>query len=209
MATLADPYLSWQTPGVAGYMGDLVALELDPKTYQQHPPFKHFLAAMWGLGNVGGKTLVDAGCGVGHYSELLHRHFPAVRYAGFDFGAPMIDRARQMWPGREFFVADMVEFDYSPYDIVLASSLIEVMDDWARGSEAMCRTAKLIILHRVRIHAGKTERRNTGGYPHQSTYTHYHNERELVAFYEERGFDVMWYEHWTEFPQATYIFERA
>jgi SAM-dependent methyltransferase len=209
MQSLDDPYHSWQVPGVAHYMRDLTTLELDPKTYHEHPPFRHFLNAMRGLGELAGLKLVDAGCGVGHYSELVARHFPGVVYAGFDFSEEMVAVAKELWPGREFFVADMVDFDYSPYDVVLASSLIEVMDDWAKGSEAMCATARKIILHRVRIHQARTERRNTGGYPQQSTYTHYHNEGELVEFYEARGFDVVWYEHWTEFPQATYIFERA
>jgi len=204
---LADPYLSWQHPGVAGYMKDLVTLELDPKTYREHPPYRYFIKAMVQVGKV--RTFLDAGCGVGHYSELLARHYPGIEYKGFDFSSSMVDEARRLWPGRTFTVADMVGYDYAGYDVVLASSLIEVMDDWARGSEALCRTLTgKLILHRVRIHSGKTVRNDTTGYPGQPTYTHVHNERELLGFYEERGLDVVWYEHWQEYPQATYVFER-
>lgn len=201
-------YHSWLNPRVASYMRDLTSLELDPKTYKQHPPFKYFLEA---LQHVPGSTsLVDAGCGVGHYGEVLFRHHPRVSYAGFDFSEAMIEQAKKLWPGRTFFVADMIEFDYSPYDIVLASSLIEVMDDWAKGVKAMCETARrTIILSRVRLHTARTVRNETTGYPGQATYTHVHNEGELLSLFEENGFDMTWQVRWKEYPQATYVFERA
>lgn len=203
-----DRYRSWLRPGVANYMRDLVMLELDPKTYGEHPPFKYFLEA---LEHVPGSTsLVDAGCGVGHYSELMQRHHPRVSYAGFDFSEAMIEQAKKLWPGRTFFVADMTEFDYAPYDIVLASSLIEVMDDWAKGVQAMCKTARhTIVLSRVRLHTAKTVRNETSGYPGQPTYTHVHNESELLGLFEQGGFDVIWQVKWREYPQATYVLERG
>jgi putative methyltransferase (TIGR04325 family) len=203
-----DRYRSWLNPGVASYMKDLTLLELDPKTYLEHPPFKYFLQA---LQHVPGSTnLVDAGCGVGHYSEVLFRHHPRVAYVGFDFSEAMIEQAQKLWSGRTFFVADMLDFDYSSYDIVLASSLIEVIDDWARGVRAICKTARrTIILNRVRLHTARTVRNETSGYPGQPTYTHVHNESELLSLFEEGGFDVTWSVKWKEYPQATYVFERA
>ena len=204
----SDPYLSWLDPAVAGHMRDLTVMELALEDYEQHPPFKYFLEALRHV--PGSSSLVDAGCGVGHYGELLHRHHPRVNYAGFDFSEAMVKEARKLWPGRTFFVADMTEFDYTLYDIVLASSLIEVMDDWARGVRAVCRTAqRTIILSRVRLHTAATVRTETGGYPRQPTYTHVHNEDELLSLFEELDFGVTWQVKWVEHPQATYVLERG
>jgi len=205
---MVDPYKSWLDAGVAEAMGALALEDLAKPDWETHPPFKYFLRAMERLG--GAATLLDAGCGVGHYSEVLARRYPRVRYTGFDFSPHMVDEARRLWPGREFFVADMVGHDYAGHDVVLASSLIEVMDNWARGSEALCQTLTgKLVLHRVRVHGGPTVRNDTTGYPGQPTYTHVHNERELLNFYEERGLSAVWREYWTEHPQATYIFEKA
>lgn len=204
---MVDPYGSWQDAAVAKAMGALALKDLAKPDWETHPPFKYFLRAMEQLD---GTTFLDAGCGVGHYSEVLVRHHPRVQYRGFDFSTYMVDEAERLWPGREFFVADMVDYDYSGYDVVLASSLIEVMDDWTKGSEALCKTLTgKLVLHRVRVHSGPTVRNDTTGYPGQPTYTHVHNERELLDFYAARGLDVVWREYWREHPQATYIFERA
>ena len=52
--------------------------------------------------------LLDFGCGVGHYSELLERYFPGrFAYTGCDFSEPMLAAARARWPEREFVVNDL------------------------------------------------------------------------------------------------------
>lgn len=188
-------------------MKDLVSLEIVEGRYKDHPPYRRFLQAME---QADGQTLLDVGCGVGHYSEVLLRNYPHMKYSGCDFSTAMIEEARRLWPGREFFIADMLDVDYAPYDIVLASSLIEVMDDWAKGVEALCRTVQgKLILSRVRIHSGPTVRNDDTGYPGQPTFCHVHNERELLELFERGGLDVTWSVAWIAWPQKTYILERA
>jgi len=204
---MVDPYRSWQDAEVARAMGTLALEDLGKPDWRTHPPFRHFLQAMR---HVSGKSLVDMGCGVGHYSEVLARAFPKIRYTGVDFSPAMVEEARRLWPGRDFWVGDVTTFNCEPYDIVLASSLVEVMDDWLAGVEGICKTARgQILLHRVRIHSAPTERQDTMGYGSQLTYTWVHNERELQDVFSARGFDLIRFEHWQEHPQATYVFERA
>ena len=62
----------------------------------------------WALSRVGGETVIDLGCGVGHFAELLARrgHDPS-RYLGVDFSQVAIDQARARVSGFQFVVADI------------------------------------------------------------------------------------------------------
>lgn len=204
---MVDRYYSWHDLETAVSMRDLALRDLARQDWKTHPPFKHFLQAM---GHVTGRKLLDMGCGVGHYSEIMSRAFSKWQYSGVDFSPVMIEEAKRLWPGRDFRVGDVGAFDCSQYDVILLSSLIEVMDDWLTGVEGVCATASAqVLLHRVRIHNAATERQDTIGYGSQLTYTWVHDEQELWDAFGVRGFDLIWFEHWQEYPQATYIFERS
>lgn len=213
---MTDPYLSWLRPDVAQGMHDLVTVELADES---HPPYRYFLMAMTQLAPYlpylpNNFKMIDAGCGVGHYGFLTRKHCPLAAYSGFDFSDQMVYQARNAYPLLSFFKADAKTFDYSPYDLVLASSLIEVMDQWDGGAEQICKTApNLVLLHRVRVHGGPTVREDHEGYPGQPTYAWVHNRIELPDFFDERGFRPVWLKYWDEFvggsfDMATYIFRR-
>lgn len=156
---------------------------------------------------------LDAGCGMGYYGELLARHYPKMRYRAFDLSQSVIDEAKRAWPERQhaFWVQDAKTFDYSTSDIVLASSLLETMDDWIEGAKALCTAKDIIILHRIRIHDGLTERgwsTNCHG-----PYYWLHNEGELKKFFMDYGFECIYRNLWPEyekhsFNMATYILRK-
>ena len=212
-------YESWLRPGVASQMRNLVAQEL-ANGDQGHPPYRYFVMAMeYVIRHIDFRarhTMLDAGCGVGHYAHIVHRYWPHINYHGFDFSKHMVEKALAWSPnkGFKFFVADAKEFDYSGYDIVLASSLIEVMDEWAEGAQAICETARgFVILHRVRTHHALTVREEHEGYEGQPTYAWVHEPMELVNFFEDRGLDLQWWTSWDEFRDrpfnmTTYIFRK-
>lgn len=213
-----DPYLSWHRPDVARGMYDLTAGELQDES---HPPYKYFLMAMDEMKRCitfppapCSVRVIDAGCGVGHYGYLIRKHYPNIVYVGLDFSKAMVQQARNSYPELVFLEEDAKTFDYSPYDIVLASSLIEVMDQWDEGAEAICKTAHaFVVLHRVRVWSLSTERTEPEGYPNQPTYAWIHNEAELLTFFSVRHFPVIWTKYWDEsiggpYTMATYIFRR-
>lgn len=206
-----DPYLSWHRPDVAAAMRALVVKELSGQDYTSHPPYKYFLLAIrWLAAQLDEPIrLLDVGCGVGHYSRLTDLHCPGVIYTGIDFSPSMIEEARKLFSGQNFIVADATKFDFSGYDVVLASSLIEVMDDWKAGARGICESAgHFVILNRVRHHGGKTVRNDDEGYPSQPTYCHIHDLDELEKFFAFYGFTWVKSWMWTEMPQATIIFRK-
>lgn len=208
---MSDPYLSWHDPDVARQMRALVETELGPG-YEEHPPYKYFFKAMDFLLLPGwiadDAKLCDAGCGVGHYSILTCRRYPQLKYTGFDFSPPMIEEAKKLCPKGEFFVADVKEMDYSGYDVVLVSSVIEPLDNYREGLDALCKTANIIVLHRVR-YGTDTERLEAGGYSGQRTWRWIHNEQELTNFFRSNNFLPIWLRRWdVSYPMATHIFRR-
>jgi len=85
------------------------------------------------LPNVGGKRVLDAGCGPGRYTEwLLDRGADVV---GLDVSPAMIRQARKRVGRRaRFHVADLgraLDFlDSNTFDLVLAPLVLDYIEDW-------------------------------------------------------------------------------
>src|SRR5207248_1547562 len=96
--------------------------------------------------------LLDLGCGTGHYSELLERSFPGrFTYVGWDYAPAMVETARKRWPGREFAVNDVFapDLDLEPFEVICASSLVDVVADWRRAlAILLAAPAPYVLLHR-------------------------------------------------------------
>lgn len=94
------------------------------------------------LGDVANKTVLDAGCGPGLYSEELVRR--GARVVGFDQSERMVELSRQLAPQGDFRVHDLADpldwLDDKQFDLVLLALVLEHVDD---------RTATLAELRRV------------------------------------------------------------
>ena len=82
--------------------------------------------ALLSLGELDGRSVLDVGCGFGDLLAFLDERGIRARYTGLDVCAPMIERCRDRFAGRDvhFAVADVL--DYEPgheYDFVVASGL--------------------------------------------------------------------------------------
>ncbi|MCF6234298.1 MAG: hypothetical protein L3J36_14535 [Rhodobacteraceae bacterium] len=65
--------------------------------------------------------LVEVGCGSGRnvFLATATDRFEFGKVHGFDLSAPLIEHGRQIFAkGKDLFVADCMEFDYAPYDVV-------------------------------------------------------------------------------------------
>jgi SAM-dependent methyltransferase len=71
----------------------------------QHYDAQHVVHAS--IGDLNGKTLLDIGCGLGHYYEYLRARSIAVDYIGYDFMAPFIEADRERFPEATFEVRDV------------------------------------------------------------------------------------------------------
>ena len=85
------------------------------------------------LPEVGGKRVLDAGCGPGVYSEWLIRH--GAQVVAVDASPKMIELAKRRLGGevdvRQADLAKPLAFlDTSSFDIVLSSLVLEYVEDW-------------------------------------------------------------------------------
>lgn len=187
---------SWKSEDVARQQQALVEKELrDPDAVA---PFRTFLEITRCILDMDGRSeyqLLDIGCGVGHYSELLHRYHPGrFAYTGSDYSETMIRRAQALWPHSEFVVDDVFDshLDYSEYDILMASALVDVIEDfWTVLDTLFASTSDMLILHRQRFTQGASYSETAVGYEGQTTYSTYLNRAELEERLRDQGLEII------------------
>lgn len=97
------------------------AYGLDLKTLDvgQHYDAQHIVHKS--VGDLQGKTLLDVGCGLGHYYDYLRANGITVKYIGYDFMEKFIALDRERYPEATFEVHDITndeihhEADYAVF----------------------------------------------------------------------------------------------
>jgi SAM-dependent methyltransferase len=139
--------------------------------------------------------LLDVGCGVGHYSELVDRWFGReVVYHGCDDSPEMVATAQAAWPGRSFTQDDVLRprVDYDGFDVLLAGALVDVLDDWPVALRSLLTSrAPYVILHRQRLRARGTVVRRAPGYADAWTPRTVLGERDLAEAVDGARRDVV------------------
>lgn len=162
--------------GAAPEMLELVRGQLEtPETVPPFRGFRYALERVLADATLGRPVrLLDIGCGVGHYSELVDRWFGAeVAYRGCDVSSEMVAAADATWPGRTFERDDVLDsrLDYDEYDVLLAGALVDVLVEWQPALDAVLGSeASYVILHRQRLTRGRTRVRRAPGYAGGHTY---------------------------------------
>jgi SAM-dependent methyltransferase len=139
--------------------------------------------------------LLDIGCGVGHYSELVYRWFGAeVAYSGCDLSPEMVAVAGATWPGRIFERDDVLDsrLDYGDYDVLLAGALMDVLVEWRPALDAVLGSeARYVILHRQRLTRRRTRVRRAPGYAGSHTYRTTLSEAHLQDALTRSGREIV------------------
>lgn len=139
----------WDKPEVAVAQRDWILGELQDADHVQ--PFVAFDWAMRETHITGG-TILDVGCGCGHYGILCERNYPYIVYYGTDASLAMIAQARVLAPLGHFSVKDFFQNDFDVFDIVLASQVIEFLPDrWAALECLLKHATGYVILNRIRL----------------------------------------------------------
>ncbi len=108
-----------------------------------------------------GKSLLDAGCGVGHFTEMVRTlGFDAT---GTDFCDEAVQRARRRYPESAFRVADLAHLDLSQrFHVLIALNVLVAVSDPADWRRALCRFADhlapdgfIVILETLRQPGGE------------------------------------------------------
>ena len=90
--------------------------------FTQIASFFQFIAAD---GFQSGVSVLDVGCGLGHFKKFLDGQGIEVEYTGWDICEPLLARARQLHPGCTFEVRDLLEDPGSrDFDFVVCSGAL-------------------------------------------------------------------------------------
>lgn len=148
----------WDREDVAAAQHALVIQELVNDAVSPVGPYAAFRWAMDTIGLEYG-SLLDAGCGVGHYAVLCERFYPHIHYHGTDLSDIMTVYARQLAPLATFSVCEFCDNQFANYDIVLTGQTIEQTDDPPAALDFLLAHAKqYIILNRIRLTKGESYR---------------------------------------------------
>lgn len=77
------------------------------------------------------ERILDYGCGVGAWSDLLSRAFPNAKICGVDISKTAIEKAQSKWPGYRFesFDGFVAPFPDAQFDLVFSYHVLEHVDD--------------------------------------------------------------------------------
>lgn len=188
---------SWKADEVARQMLELAREQLrDPESV---PPYRAFLEAIeWMLAELplpDPVRLLDFGCGVGHYSELLERRYPGrFDYTGCDYSEAMVEAARGEWGGRRFVTNDLFAntLDLAAFDLVVASALVDITEDYERALDVVLGSAvPYVLLHRQQLTDGRSRVDVVPGYAGQTTYRSYLNRADLERIGKRHGRSIL------------------
>jgi len=187
----------WRRRGAAPEMLELVRAQLEEaETVAPFRGFRYALDAVIADAQPDQPLrLLDIGCGVGHYSELVERWYAGrVEYAGVDVSDEMLEVAAATWPGRRFERDDVLAhaIDYDGYDVLLVGALVDVLHEWRVALDAVLGSvAPYVILHRQRVSPRRTVVRRAAGYAGGTTYRTVLSEADLAAAFERHGRELL------------------
>lgn len=129
--------------GVAEFVDDAVAANTDqnwnswfsnPKYLKEYADegrlksYDEIITVFDRAGVFGGcKTMLDAGCGTGHFIAAMARRFTDIKLYGADFSTEGLAVSKKTAPSAEFFMLDLYQLpeNHDKYDIVVCSEVLE------------------------------------------------------------------------------------
>lgn len=91
-----------------------------------------------------GWSVLDAGCGQGHFARFYRREFPAASYVGIDISERAVTYLRGSIDGAEFQIADLCHWNdpqQRTFDVVQSFEVLHLILDDAEVSRAIASLA--------------------------------------------------------------------
>jgi len=100
-----------------------------------------------------GMTVLDVGCGAGHYlRSLMNRVDKDINYTGFDATPYYIELAQKAFPNHTFKVGDIfdISFENNTFDLVICNNvLLHLPPDPAKAIQELVRVSKKNVIIRA------------------------------------------------------------
>lgn len=72
------------------------------------------------------KSILDIGCGMGHFAALMYDRHPEVRYCGMDFSEYAVEYCKDMYDEMEFYLSDAVVDEINPdFEAYVCQEMLE------------------------------------------------------------------------------------
>jgi len=167
--------------------------------YDANRRIKVLVDEFLGEGLIRGKKCLDAGCGLGYFSEALLKHTPLSLHA-FDIAPKLVDRVSKKIPNIHCFAGSIFDLpnivNGELFDVVLCSDVIEHTHDPKLATKKLTKTVAPGGLLSISVPNKRWKwlvdlanimglRKNYEG------YENYPFPREFKVWIEEEGFDIL------------------
>lgn len=137
--------LGWRSPSVAERQMEAYAPLL--KAMYAGNPRKDFVVAAQALRltNLSRPTLLEIGCGNGHYYEVLsHLTGCAIRYVGSDYSPAMIESARGRYPNLKWIVGNAIQLPFTDnsFDVAWSGTVLMHLVAYKKAIQETRRVAR-------------------------------------------------------------------
>lgn len=157
---------SWRDdPAVAAGQREVIVGEL--AAFRRAWPFVQFSRALESILAMAPErieTLLDIGCGCGHYGRVLEMICPWIEYHGCDFSPYMVEAAKEIYPQGHFWQCNFEDVEFQLADVVLLSQVIEYTKSPFESLERLGEIPRWIIFHKIRTTTKPTHLINEATY---------------------------------------------
>lgn len=95
----------------------------------------------------GAGSLLDVGCGEGHWLGWVRERRAGLRLCGFEVAPNRVEHARRLYPGLDVRQGNIFTEDPGQFDVVTCLEVLEHLEDWKGAVERLLKfTKKKLIL---------------------------------------------------------------
>jgi SAM-dependent methyltransferase len=119
---------------IAGYYDELVTTYgHSPRAcdYGRPESQKQKFEVLSHVADLGGKSVLDVGCGFGDFSNFLAERFPSLTYRGVDISPQMVENARALNPAADIVQCNILHSAVEPADVVTANGIFYLLGSGA------------------------------------------------------------------------------
>lgn len=191
---LADLAANWKDPTIPDLQSSVSDHQISRfRTGDVDAVFASLLQALHAIGRAP-KSVLDAACATGYYSEVVRNIWPSIDYLGSDYSDAMVAKARAQYPRETFRTEDATKLSFvdRQFDCVLLSGALEHIPNYLGAIAEICRVAgEYVVLHRLPVIPGHEIRHTIGSQYSIATPRIYYPRSFIRANFRRFGFKTI------------------